>query len=120
MLCAGRGVGGAPHHIGFQPDIARAGDGGARIDGDIDIAGGEQRRTNLDGATGEACLGAAIGMATLDGTLRFLERIDSCPKLEGVAARVDDNVIRLLLVTDADDPAIPASLYATTTPNLAL
>ncbi len=61
-----------------------------------------------------ACLGAAIGVAARDGTLRRIERLDACHKVEGVAARVDNDVIRLLLVTDADDPAIPASLYAAT------
>ena len=63
-----------------------------------------------------ACLGAAIGVAAFDGTVRFLERLDECHKVEGVAARVDNDVIRLLLVTDADDPAIAASLFATTLP----
>jgi hypothetical protein len=67
-----------------------------------------------------ACLGAAIGVAARDGTLRFLEVLDECHKVEGVAARVDNNVIRLLLVTDADDPAIPASLLTATLPNSAL
>ena len=57
-----------------------------------------------------ACLGAAIGVAARDGTVRFLDQLDECHKVEGVTARVDNNVIRLLLVTDADDPAIPASL----------
>jgi hypothetical protein len=64
-----------------------------------------------------ACLGAAIGVAASDGTVRFLERLDACHKVEGVAARVDNNVIRLLLVTDADDPAIPAVLFSATLPN---
>jgi hypothetical protein len=67
-----------------------------------------------------ACLGAAIGVAAPDGTLRFLKRCDDCHKIEGVAARVDNNVIRLLLVTDADDPAIPATLLSATLPNSAL
>ena len=66
-----------------------------------------------------ACLGAAIGVAARDGTLRFLERCDDCHKIEGVVARPDNNVIRLLLVTDADDPAIPAGLFTTTLPNSA-
>jgi hypothetical protein len=66
-----------------------------------------------------ACLGAAIGVARRDGAVRFLERLDECHKVEGVAARVDNNVIRLLLVTDADDPAIPASLFTATLPNSA-
>lgn len=67
-----------------------------------------------------ACLGAAIGVAARDGTVRFFERLDGCPKVEGIDARVDNNVIRLLLVTDADNHTIPASLYAATLPNLAL
>jgi hypothetical protein len=51
--------------------------------------------------------------------VRFLERLDACHKIEGVAARVDNNVIRLLLVTDADDPALPADLFSATLPNAA-
>jgi hypothetical protein len=66
-----------------------------------------------------ACLGAAIGVAARDGTLRFLERCDECHKIEGVAARPDNNVIRLFLVTDADDPVIPAGLFTFTLPNSA-
>jgi hypothetical protein len=66
-----------------------------------------------------ACLGAATGVVARDGTLRFLERCDDCHKIEGVVARADNNVIRLLLVTDADDPAIPAGLFAITLPNSA-
>jgi hypothetical protein len=63
-----------------------------------------------------ACLGAAIGVVAPDGTMRLLERLDECHKVEGVAARVDDNAIRLLLVTDADDPAVPANLFSATLP----
>ena len=63
-----------------------------------------------------ACLGAAIGVVAPDGTVRLLEPLDECHKVEGVAARIEDNVVRLLLVTDADDPAIPANLFAATLP----
>ena len=66
-----------------------------------------------------ACLGAAIGVVARDGTLALSRALDECHKVEGVAARVDNNVIRLLLVTDADDPAIPASLFSATLPNSA-
>jgi hypothetical protein len=66
-----------------------------------------------------ACLGAAIGVAARDGALRLLEQLDECHKVEGVAVRADNNVIRLLLVTDADDPAIPASLLTATLPDSA-
>jgi len=64
-----------------------------------------------------ACLGAAIGVIARGGTLRSLERLNECDKVEGVAARVDNDVIRLVLVTDADDPAIPASLFTATLSN---
>jgi hypothetical protein len=63
-----------------------------------------------------ACLGAAIGVVAPDGAVRLLEPLDQCHKVEGVAARIDDNVVRLLLVTDADDPAIAANLFAATLP----
>jgi hypothetical protein len=58
------------------------------------------------------CSGAAIGIATRDGVLRRLVRLDATHKIEGIAARVDDDAVRLLLVTDADDPAVPACLYS--------
>jgi hypothetical protein len=64
-----------------------------------------------------ACLGAAIGVIARDGTLRSLERLDACHKVEGVAARIDQNNVSLLLVTDADNPEIPASLFAATLPH---
>jgi len=65
-----------------------------------------------------ACLGAAIGVAARDGAVRFLDRLDACHKVEGVSARVDNDVIRLLLVTDADDAAIPGVLFSATIPNI--
>lgn len=58
------------------------------------------------------CAGAAIGIATRDGRLRCLRRLDRPHKIEGVDARVDGDIIRLLLVTDADDPGVPACLFS--------
>ena len=60
------------------------------------------------------CVGAAIGVAGNDGTMRCLRWLDRPYKVEGVDARVDCDVIRLLLVTDADDADIPASLFSAT------
>ena len=60
------------------------------------------------------CVGAAIGIADNAGRLRCLYRLDQPHKVEGVDARVDGDVIRLLLVTDADDAAVPAGLFSTT------
>jgi hypothetical protein len=65
------------------------------------------------------CVGAAIGVAGNDGTLRCLHWLDSPCKVEGVDAKVDGDVIRLLLVTDADDADMPASLFSATMERLA-
>jgi hypothetical protein len=58
------------------------------------------------------CVGAAVGMAGNDGRLRFLERLDPTYKVEGIDARVEGDMITLLLVTDSDDENMPASLLA--------
>ena len=58
------------------------------------------------------CAGAAIGIADREGHLRRLLRLDAPLKIEGVEARRDGHAIRLLLVTDADDPGIPAALFS--------
>jgi hypothetical protein len=58
------------------------------------------------------CAGAAIGVADREGNLRCLHRLDRPHKVEGVDARVEGDAIRLLLVTDADNAAVPASLYS--------
>ena len=58
------------------------------------------------------CHGAAIGVVDSEGRLRSLRPLDHPYKIEGVDARMDGDVIRLLLVTDADDASIPAGLFA--------
>ena len=62
------------------------------------------------------CKGAAVGIADRQGRLRCLYRLDRPHKIEGIEARVEGDVIRLLLVTDADDAAIAASLYSAAIP----
>jgi hypothetical protein len=59
-----------------------------------------------------ACAGAAVGI--VGNELQCLFRLDWPHKVEGVNARVEENVIRLLLVTDADDFEIPAALFSAT------
>lgn len=66
------------------------------------------------------CAGAAIGMIDSGGLLRSLDSLDSPHKVEGLHAWQDGEAIKLLLVTDADDPAIPASLYTATMPSPSL
>jgi len=58
------------------------------------------------------CAGAVIGIATRDGDLRCLERLDEPHKIEGIDARLEGDIVRLLLVTDADDAGIPACLFS--------
>lgn len=60
------------------------------------------------------CAASAVGIIGADGTLRQLVPLDPPYKVEGVDARVEGGVIKLLLVTDADDPAIPAVLFSAT------
>jgi hypothetical protein len=62
------------------------------------------------------CVGALVGLFDRDGTRPRLHRLAATCKVEGVDARVDGDVVRLLLVTDADDPAVPAALYSATIP----
>ena len=60
------------------------------------------------------CAAAAVGIVDDKGHVRRLLRLDAPLKIEGVEARADGEVTRLLLVTDADDPAIPAALFSAT------
>jgi hypothetical protein len=57
------------------------------------------------------CTGAAVGIADGDELL-CLYRLAEPLKVEGVHATREGDAVRLLLVTDADDPAIPASLFS--------
>ncbi len=60
-----------------------------------------------------ACIGAAIGIVENGGHLRSLQRLDQPYKVEGINARLHGDRLDLLLVTDADDPGIPAALFST-------
>jgi hypothetical protein len=59
-----------------------------------------------------ACAGAAVGI--VDKELQCLYRLERPYKVEGVNARVEGDVIRLLMVTDADEFEIPAALFSAT------
>ncbi len=57
-----------------------------------------------------ACAGSAIGVVGPDGALRQLVGLQGAPKVEGVAVLLQGEVLRLGLVTDADDPAVASQL----------
>lgn len=61
------------------------------------------------------CLGSAIGIIK-SGELCGLERADRPCKLEGVHAVARSGSVQLLLVSDADDAAVPAELFACAVP----
>jgi len=61
-----------------------------------------------------ACVGAAIGIVDRNGSLRRLCRLDRPHKVEGISARAEADRVELLLVTDFDDPGIPAMLFSAT------
>lgn len=65
-----------------------------------------------DGYADGTCAGAAIGITNSEGELCFLERVERGHKIEGIEARVEGTLIRLLLVTDADDVKVPAKLLS--------
>jgi len=65
-----------------------------------------------DGYTDGPCVGAAIGIINREGRLCFLQRVGQGYKIEGIEARVEGSLIKLLLVTDADDAETPARLLS--------
>ena len=58
------------------------------------------------------CAGSAIGLLDASANLLRIEPIASRDKVEGIAAERQGDAIRLLLVTDDDDAAIPGRLLA--------
>jgi len=55
--------------------------------------------------------GSAVGLLAPDGTPLFLDAVDAKVKLEGVSASLRNGRVHLLLVADADDPAVAAPLF---------
>lgn len=60
------------------------------------------------------CVAAAVGIIGADGQLQRLERLQPVRKIEGVDARRDGDVVRLLLVSDADDRRYPGGVFSAT------
>ena len=59
-------------------------------------------------------VGSSLGLMDSGGTVEFNEPVDHDMKLEGLVADVlQDGRIRLLMVSDADDPSKPSPLMET-------
>ncbi len=83
-------------------------DGAALPDGRLVVtAVAEQAADSYDDGP---CLGAAIGVLERDGRVRQMHLLQPIYKIEGVQAWVEDGLIRLLLVTDADDESTASYL----------
>jgi hypothetical protein len=60
------------------------------------------------------CKGSAVGIVDAQGKIQRLDRLTVLCKAEGIAVKSEGEAIELLLVTDADDPAVAACLLTTT------
>ena len=68
-----------------------------------------------DGAYDDAaCVGSAIGIMGGDDKLRSLWRLSPALKVEGIAVEEFPGALRILVVTDADDPKVAARLLRAT------
>ncbi|MDQ3645540.1 MAG: hypothetical protein M3345_01235 [Actinomycetota bacterium] len=70
------------------------------------VCSAEDSDSHSDGPT----VGSGIGVMDADGTIASVEPVELEVKLEGLEAEIDDREIRLLMVTDADDPGTPSPL----------
>lgn len=61
-----------------------------------------------------ACAGAAIGMADAQHRIQWLRPVTPACKIEGIEVLQQQDALQLLLVTDADDASVPASLLTAT------
>jgi hypothetical protein len=85
-------------------------DGSALPDGRVVFAASaeDSRSSHGDGKT----VGSAVGTLAPDGSIELIEPVDLDVKIEGLTARLQDDGIELLMVTDADDPSVPSPLLA--------
>ena len=56
------------------------------------------------------CAGSAFGIIDADGSLEFMDLLDTRLKIEGIHAQEDGPALNVLLVSDADDIEVPAAL----------
>ncbi len=60
------------------------------------------------------CAGSVIGLIDKDGKLKFMDQLEPSMKAEGISVRsttMKDYSLENLVVTDIDDPHVPAVLY---------
>ena len=87
-------------------------DAAALPDGEIMVTAVAEDTTNPydDGA----CIGAGMFRLSRSGAVLQRWMFDRPHKVEGIDVTVAGEAVEVLLVTDADDPALPAALYSAT------
>lgn len=89
-------------------------DGAALPDGGLVFSAVAERAN--DSYQDGPCLASGIGMIGSGGDLEWLHWLRPPRKVEGITTRRIGRRTRLLLVTDADDAAVPAGLFDTALP----
>ena len=59
------------------------------------------------------CVAAAIGLIDADRQLRWIKAVQPVYKIEGISAKQEGERLQILLVSDADNPNVPAKLFKT-------
>ncbi|MFN2389273.1 MAG: hypothetical protein ABR575_06675 [Actinomycetota bacterium] len=76
------------------------------------VCSAEDSDSHGDGPT----VGSGIGVIDPNGAITSVEPVELDVKLEGLEARVEGRQIKLLMVTDADDPGTPSPLLEASIP----
>jgi hypothetical protein len=66
-----------------------------------------------------SCVGAALGLLGPDGVQRWLRELTHPHKIEGLDVRRHGENLKVLMVTDPDNSALPAKVLSSTTPYIA-
>ena len=98
------------HHLGAIGGVALGFSDAAALPGGAWVFSAVAEATP-DSYRDGACAGSAIGVVSASGALGSLRRLEGRWKVEGFAATLREagRALELTLVTDADDPAHPAS-----------
>ena len=98
-----------PHTIGMIKEVPLCFTDAASLPNGYWVFSAAAEATDNAYADGDY-LGGAIGVVNAQGDIIQLHLIDPHYKVEGVSAQLENNIVKLLLVTDADNAALPAKL----------
>lgn len=85
---------------------------GAALDGGDWLFSAVAERTD-DAYDDGPCVAALLGIADRSGRVKTMHRLEPMRKVEGIAARVVGGWVEVHMVTDDDDPTVPAAFGVT-------